>query len=80
MEGVFDTDGDVLDADGVNRRRIDDLCSEVAKVHRFAVCEAVYGVSRGDNARIGRHKPVDVCPYFQFVCPQFCGKDGCGVV
>ena len=73
-------DGDVLDADRINCRRIDDLCAEVAKVHCFAVREAVYGVSRGYNTRVGCHKAVNICPYFQFVSSQFCGQYRGGVV
>ncbi len=80
VEGVEYADGDVLVVDGIDRRRIDHLSSEVAQLHCFGERQTVYHVSRADNARVGSHKAVHVRPYLQYGSSESRCKDGCRII
>ena len=80
IERVFYPDGDILDAYGIDGRRIDDLGTEVTKFHGFDVTQLVDGVGRLDNARIGSHESIHVGPYFQHLGIKHSCQYGCRVV
>ena len=50
---------------GINRRRIDHLCPEITQFHRLGKRELFDDIGIVDNSGIGRHKPVDISPYFE---------------
>ncbi len=80
VEGILDLDGDVLNADGVDGRRVDYLGAEVTQLHGLDIRQLVNGVCRFDNTRVSCHEAVDVCPYLQYLCIEGCGNDGCCIV
>ena len=80
IECVLDADGDVLHADGIDGRGIDDLCAEIAKLHRLYIAKFVYGVGSLDDTRIGGHESVYVGPDLKNVCIEGCSNDGSRIV
>ena len=80
VEGVLHPDGDVLVADRINRRRIDHLGAEVAKLRCLHVAQFIDGIGGGNHARVGGHESVHVRPYLQAVGVQRGGNDCRGVV
>ena len=80
VERVLDVDGNVFQADGVDRGRIDHLGPEVAQLHGLAVAQLAYGVGRGYDARVGRHEAVHVGPYLQRLGIEGRGDDGRRIV
>ena len=80
VKGVLHLDGYILDADGINRRRVDDLCTEVAELHGLDIAELVDGVGRLDDLRVGSHEAVDVGPYLEHLGIEGGSDDGSGVV
>ena len=51
----------------IDGRRIHHLSAEVAKFHCLDKSELIDNVSRADNARVGSHKSVDICPNLKFL-------------
>ena len=80
VEGVLHPDGDILDADGVNGRRIDDFRTEIAELHSLHVAQLVDRVRRLDHARIGGHETVDIGPDLQYLGIKGGGDDSGGIV
>ena len=80
VEGVLHLDGDILHTDGVYRRRIDDLGTEVTQLHSLNIRELVDGVGRLDNLRVGCHESVHIGPNLQHLCIQSSCNDSCCVV
>ena len=80
MERILDVDGYALDPHGVDGGRVDYLGAEVAQLHSLVVRELVYGVSIGDDARVGRHEAVHVRPDLKGGGIERRGDDGSGVV
>ena len=80
VERVLDLDGDVLDADGVDGWRIDDLGAEVTELHGLYVRQLVDGVCRLDDAWVGSHEAVNVRPDLQHFGIERCGNDGSRIV
>ena len=80
IEGVFDLDGNVLDTHRINRRRINDLGSEVTQLHGLNVAEFVDGISGLDDAWVSRHKAVYIGPDLQDLSVKGCGNDACRIV
>ena len=62
VEGVFNFDGNVFHANGIDGGRIDHLGAEVAQLHGLDVAELGNGVGAFDDAWVGCHKAVDVGP------------------
>ena len=65
VEGILDLDRNILDADRIDGRRIDDLCTEVTKLHSLDIRQLVDGIGRLDDFGVGSHETVDVGPYFE---------------
>ena len=80
VEGVLHLDGYVLDADGIDGRRIDDLCTKVAELHRLDVGEFVDGVCGLDDTWICGHEPVDIRPNLQHLGSECRSYDACRIV
>ena len=80
IEGILNLDGNILDADGIDGRWIDDFCTEVTKFHRLYVTEFVDGIGCLDDAWVGSHEAVNICPDFQNVCVERCCDDAGGIV
>ena len=62
VEGVFNFDGNVLHANGIDGWRIDHLGTEIAQFHSLDVAELGNGVGFFDDAWVGCHKAVDIGP------------------
>ena len=80
VEGILDLDGDILDTDGINRRGIDDLRTEVTEFHGLHIREFVDGIGGLDDFRIGGHEAINVCPYLEDICVKGCCDNCCGIV
>ena len=80
VESILDTDGDVLDADGVDGGGIDHLGTKVAQLHSLDIAQLVDGVGRLYNLRVGSHEAVHVGPYLQHLGIECSGNDGGGIV
>ena len=65
IEGVAHSDWNVLDADGINCRRVDHLGSEIAEFHGFHVAEFVDRVGCFDHLGVCGHESVDISPDLQ---------------
>ena len=78
IESILHPDRDILDAYGVDGRRINDFCTEVAELHRLDIREFVDGVSRLDDSRVSRHEPIYIGPNLQHVGTERRSNDaGC---
>ena len=80
VEGVLHLDGDVLDADRVDGRRIDDLGTKVTKLHRLDIRQFVDGIGCLDDTRVCGHETVYIRPYLQYLGIDGCCDDGSGIV
>ena len=80
IEGVLHLDGNVLHADGINRRRINHLGTEVTELHRLDIRQLVDGIGRLDDAWVGCHETVHIRPYLQHLSVNGSCNDGCGIV
>ena len=76
VERVLYLYGNILDADGIDGRRVDNLGAEVAQFHRLYIAQFVDGVGRLDHLRVGGHESVHVGPDFQHVGIQRGGNGG----
>ena len=70
IESILDADRDVLDTDRIDGRRIDDLRSKVAELHRLDVAQFVDGVSSLDHTGVGGHEAIHIGPYFKNLSVQ----------
>ena len=78
IESVLDEDGNVLDANGINRWRINDFSTEVTELHRFDVGQFWDDVSRADDLGVGRHEAIHVGPNLKHACFKSRSNDaGC---
>ena len=68
VKGVLNLDRDILDANGIDGRRIDYLCTEVTKLHCLHVRQLVDGISRLDHLGIGSHETIHIRPDLQNLC------------
>ena len=68
VERIANTDRNILVIDRENRRRIDNLCSEVTQLGSLGKCQMINDVGRINHARIGRHKSIDIGPNLQQIC------------
>ena len=80
VEGILDDDGDVLVEHREDCRRIDDLRTEVAKLHGLDEREFVDDVSRIDDTWIGSHEAIDIGPYFKHVGIQSSSNNRSSIV
>ena len=80
VESVLDLDRYILDTNGINRWGIDDLGSEVAKLHSLDIRQLVDGVGSLDDLRVGCHKAVNIGPNLKYLGIQHSGNDRCCVV
>ena len=80
VEGVFNLDGDILDADGINGWRINDLGTKVTEFHRFDITKFVDGIGTLDNLGVGSHETVNISPYFQYIGIECCGYNSCSII
>ena len=80
VEGVLHLDGNILDADGIDGRRVDDLCAEVTQLHSLYIRQFVDGIGRLDDLRVGGHEAVDVGPDLKYLGIHSSSNDGCRVV
>ncbi|CDA21874.1 unknown [Bacteroides sp. CAG:144] len=65
IERIFYNNGNIFVINGINRRRIDHLCPEITQFHRLGKRELFDDIGIVDNSGIGRHKSVDISPYFE---------------
>ena len=70
----------ILNANGVYRRRINYLCTKVAKLHSLDIAQFVDSVCCLDNSWIGGHEAVYICPYFEYISIECCRNDSCCIV
>ena len=80
VECILYLDRYVLYANGIDCRRVDNLCAEVTQLHSLYVTQLVDGVGRLDHTWIGSHKSVNVGPYLQHLGIQRSSYDGCSIV
>ena len=80
MECVLNIYWYILDADWIYRRRINDLCSEVTKLHCLHITQFVNRVSRIDDARVGSHETIHIRPDFKCIGIKGGCNDTCCVV
>ena len=80
VEGVLYLDRYILDADGINGRRINHLRTEVTQFHRLYVREFVNGVGTLDHLRIGCHEAIHIGPNLKYLGIEYSSNDGCSVV
>ena len=80
IESILDQYGDVLGVNGIDCRRIDDLRTEVAELHRIGEAELVNDIGCPDHARVCGHEAVHVSPYLETVGVQGSCDDAGGVV
>ena len=80
IESVLDPDRDILDTDRVYRRGIDDLRTEVTKLHRLDIRKLIDGIGSLDDFRVGSHETVHIRPYLQTFRIQYSGYDRGGIV
>ena len=58
----------MLDANGINRWRVNDFSTEVTELHRFDVGQFGDDVSRADDLGVGRHEAIHVGPNLKHAC------------
>ena len=80
VERVLHSDGDVLDANGIDGRRIDHLGSKVAKLHCLHIAQLVDGIGGAYHLGIGRHETVYIGPYLEHLGVERRGHKGCGII
>ena len=80
IEGVLNLDGDIFYADGIDGWRVDNLCTEVAQLHRLYVRKFVNGISALDDFGVGGHETIDIGPDLQHLSIQYGSKDRSGIV
>ena len=80
VESVLYLNRYILDTNGIDGRRIDNLGTEVTQFHGLNVREFVDGISRLDNLRVSCHKAIHVGPDLQYLCVQHGSNDGCRIV
>ena len=80
VECVLYTYRYILNANGVYRRRINHLCTKVAKLHSLDIAQFVDSVCSLDYSWIGGHEAVYIGPYFEYVGIECCRNDSCCIV
>ena len=80
VECISYLDGDILDADRIDGRRVDDFGTEVTELHSLYVRQFVDGIGRLDDLRISCHETIDICPDFKDLSVEGCGNDSCCIV
>ena len=69
-ECVLNENRDIFEAHRVNRRRIDHLRTEVAKLRCLHIRKSLNRVCRIDDTWVGRHEAAHVCPNLQHISIQ----------
>ena len=80
VEGVLYLNRYVLYANRIYRRWIDDLCTEVTKLHSLYVRQFPDRVGTAYDTRVGSHEAINVGPYLKDIGVEGCRKDCCGIV
>ena len=65
IERVLHSDRYILHAHGIDGRRIDNLGTEVAKLHRLYITQLGDGVCSVNHPGVGSHESVDIRPYLK---------------
>ena len=65
IERILYYDWNILVKHRIDCRRIHDLCTKVAQLHRFNKRQLVDNVGIAYHSRISRHKPINIRPNFQ---------------
>ena len=63
-----------------NRRRINNLSTEIAKLHRLDKTQSVNNISLAYNARVGCHESIDIGPNLQLLRAKSRRYDGSRIV
>jgi len=80
IERVADKYRNILVINRIDRRRINNLRSEVTEFHGFSEGKLVDDVRRTDYLRIGRHEAIHISPYFQDGSIESRCQDRSGVI
>ena len=80
VEGVLYFNRYILDADGIDGRRVNHLRTEVTQLHRLYVREFIDRISTLNHLRVSRHETVHIRPDLQDLSVERCRDDGCGII
>ena len=80
IEGILYLDWDIVDTNWVDSRRVDNLCTEVAKLHSLNITQFVDRISWFDDTWIGCHKSIYVSPDFKDFRIQCSSNDSSSIV
>ena len=80
IECVLYLDRYVLDTYGIYRWGIDNLGTEVTKLHRLNITQFINGVGSLDNTWVGSHETINISPYLQDLCIESSSNNRCGIV